>query len=134
METPPLLKGYLYPSSRVTRCPRFHACIISKKCQTYDKNQLDCTLCERAVDPPIDLGGHIPEGEYYPDIQHAIKVVQDRLILPMAHPDQTPQSVSADIVDQQSKLRKSTEILERFVHKGVLQITDELDGSTDFKI
>ncbi len=126
METPPLLKGYLYDSTRVCRCPRFHACTISKKCQNYDPNQLDCSLCETAVDPPIDLGGHLPEGEFYPDIQDAIKTVQEALNKPLAHPDQEAQKINGpEITNQYNKTRKSIEMLKRFQGKGVLKMTEE---------
>jgi hypothetical protein len=102
--------------------------MVSKKCQNYDPNQLDCSLCETAVDPPIDLGGHLPEGEFYPDLQDAVKNVQEAMRAPMAHPDAPSQTISGpEITNEYSRTRKSIEQLKKYMGKGTLRMTEEYE-------
>lgn len=98
MEAPNLLKGFLYPSSRVARCPRYHPCKVCKKCQVFDRHNLECVSCESRVrsegnDTPISCD-HIPEGEFIPDMQHALVKIEEHLNRPAAHPDGPKQALS----------------------------------------
>lgn len=135
MEVPNLMRGSMYPSSRVARCPRFHRCIISNKCQNYDQHQHDCQVCESRVvsamnQPMVDvpLGGILPEGKYVPDLQDAIKTISEAINRPLAHPDAEEQSLGnhADIVDKLEKQRKAADILARFQTTGILKMTEQI--------
>ncbi len=128
MDTPNLLKGYLYPSSRVCRCPRFHACTVTKKCQNYDPHQLDCSICETRVPETRDqIGGMLAEGEYYPDIQDAIHTIETRLHKPMAHPDYEGQEINgADITAKYEKERRAAEVLRMFTTDGSMTMEEKI--------
>lgn len=135
MDVPNILKGYLYPSSRVSRCPRFHRCTVSNKCQNYDPHRLDCSLCElrvvREMNQPLEdvpLGGILPEGEYVPDLQDAVKVLSEQTGVPLAHPDNPTQKVEAlgDITDKLAKQRKAADILARFQAAGVMRMEEQI--------
>ena len=130
METPNILKGFLYPSSRVSRCPRFSECLVSKKCQNYDPHQLDCAVCESRVTPQYFLGGYVPEGEYYPDVQAAFKIITKRLHKAIAHPDSPHMSFNlGDIVEEQEKFNKSTEILRKFQAEKKLDLEETITNN-----
>lgn len=125
METPNVLKGYLYPSSRVCRCPRFHACIATKKCQNYDPHQLDCSVCEQRTTLNDNLGGFLPEGEYVPDLQDAIHTLEEQLNKPMAHPDQQGQK-GEDITNKYNKERKAADMLAHFMNDGTITMEEKI--------
>lgn len=133
METPGMLSGHYYPSGRVCRCARFHQCVVTKKCQNYDAHNLQCNVCEsrtnaHEIDPnSVPLGGHIPEGEYYPDLQDAITTLEDMLNTPFAHPDTESQTInSRNIARKYEREHKVTEMLSEFSSLGKLQIEEKL--------
>lgn len=117
MDTPNLLKGSLYPTSRVSRCSRFSACVVCKKCQNFDRHLLECNVCENRVHGPDSPPkcDHLPEGEYIPDIQHTIRFIEEMRRAPMAHPDRESQAIDPiDISNQLEKTREATDMLEKF--------------------
>ena len=117
METPNILKGALYPSSRRSVCPRFHACIVSKKCQNFDQHMLECIICESRVDGAPMIGGYIPEGEYYPDLQDAIHTIEDRLHRPLADPNDDGQKMDQfDVSQKYQKERKAADMMHAFLN------------------
>lgn len=116
MDTPNVLKGHLYPSSRVVRCPRWHRCIISQKCQNYNPHQLDCRICESRCRPANMLGGILAEGELIPDLQDAIHTIEQNMNMKMIDPDREAQTIDTyDITKKYEKVRKSTEMLAHFM-------------------
>ena len=67
-----LNKGFLYPSQNRSRCAAFHPCLLTQKCQSYNRNSLVCNLCESRImvgDTNVQFGGYISEGEIMPDLQ-----------------------------------------------------------------
>ena len=133
MEINTILKGYYYPSSRICKCPRFHMCTVTHKCQNYDQHNLECEVCEQRtdthkIDPnSVPLGGHIAEGEIYPDIQDAIMQLQRMIQKPFAHPDTESQVMSAnDIASKYHHDRKVTEMLRMFGSCGRLTMEEKI--------
>lgn len=133
MEIPNVLRGHLYPTSRVSRCPRFHMCTVTKKCQNYDRHQLDCSVCEsrtnaHLIDPEsAPLGGHIPEGEYYPDLQDAMGQLEKRLQKPFAHTDATSQSINQySNYEQNTRTEQITEMIRTFSSSDRLRIEEQI--------
>lgn len=133
METPNIFKGHQYPTARTPRCPMFHACTVSKKCQNYDKHRLICTVCEsrtnaHEVDPnSVPLGGHLPEGEYYPDLQAAMMELEKLIHKPLAHPDAKPQSIQgAAITRDYEREHKVTEMIRHFSSVGALHMEEKI--------
>lgn len=126
-ETSTLLKGYMYPSAQVARCPRYHRCLISNKCQSYDAHQADCAVCETRVDPPGRLGGILPEGKYIPDLQDAISTIEKNLKVSFAHRDarmhKDPNSV--EMTQKWDRLQKSVEMCKQFMAEGTWTSLDE---------
>lgn len=118
MIAPNLLRGFLYPSQFRQRCPRHHACIISQKCQNFDRHNRECIACEsRLIDAGqsnIKFGGFVAEGTYSPDLQDAIKTVQDNMQMAVAHPDREFTQSSRDIVNQGTRFRKAQEKIMAF--------------------
>lgn len=115
MDTPNLLKGHLYPSNRVSRCPRFHACVACKKCQNFDRHQLDCQVCESRVYPKPLVCDHIPEGEFIPDIQNSIRIMELFRNEAMAHPDREGQIIDGkEITNKYEKARQASNLLHDF--------------------
>lgn len=127
MEIPLAAKGYLYPSSRISRCPFYHRCLISNKCQSYDAHCHACVTCE-SMNPYEDkLGGYLPEGEYIPDLQDSIATVEKSMGLAMAHVDHEFQKVDGeDITLQHEKTRKASDQLNQFLSKSMVEIEDEI--------
>lgn len=125
--TPNILRGNLYPITRQIRCPRFHACTVSHKCQNYDRHLLECRLCEARVHPVPDIvGGYLPEGQYKPDIQAAMKFIRDSMRLAYAHPDRVKQKVNPmNIAENLEKYKKSANIVSKFMSLGVLNFEVE---------
>lgn len=128
METPAILKGYLYPSVRVERCPRFHKCIVTHKCQNYDPHQADCQWCEtRPIPKSTNLGGILPEGKLMPDLQDAIRCVQTVMKRPFAHPDNEMQKINGrDIERKYEKFTRSQEMLASFATSGLVDIEEKV--------
>ena len=110
-----ILSGYLYPSNYRSRCPRFHACRLTQKCQNYNPHMLDCSLCETKVNPNPLLGGFLAEGEFSPDLQDSIKTVEEELGVSFAHPDGKRQKIGPDITLKWEKMRKATDQLAEFM-------------------
>lgn len=130
METPAMLRGYLYPSVRVSRCPRFHRCIITHKCQNYDPHQVDCQFCETRCQPAQNLGGIIPEGELIPDLQDAVRCVQQTMMRPFAHPDAPVQKINGrEIARTHDKFTKSQQVLSSFASTGLLDIEEKVKSA-----
>ena len=133
MEIPNNLKGHFYPSSRVARCPRFHMCTVTKKCQNYDRHLLQCSICElrtntHEIDPDsVPLGGHLPEGEFYPDLQDAFAGLERMLGKPFAHPDAEGQSVNSyDISRQRERESHIIEVIKNFSAVGALSMDEKI--------
>jgi hypothetical protein len=133
MDTPTTLKGHFYPSSRVSRCIRFHACTVTKKCQNFDRHLQECNLCEsrtntHEVDPDsVPLGGHLPEGEYYPDLQDAFAQLEKLIHKPFAHPDAETQNFnSVDIARNWEREHRITETIRHFSSVGALSMDENI--------
>lgn len=133
METPNILRGYYYPTARTPRCPKFHACTVTKKCQNYDRHLLMCTLCEARtnthdVDPnSVPLGGHLPEGEYYPDLQAAMVEMEKMLNKPFAHPDSKPQTIQGDAITRNyEREHRVIETIRQFSSTGALHMEEQI--------
>ncbi len=123
----PVLRGHLYPSNLHSRCPRFHACIATKKCQNFDCHRLDCQLCESLVRPNELVGGYLPEGEFVPDVQHALKILEVEKKIAWSSPDGQPNTQRGDqITAQYEQQRRATEVLSRFSGKTNMQIQQEI--------
>lgn len=128
MEIQSILKGFLYPSTRVSRCPRFSECTISHKCQNYDQHCLECAICESRVDPPESIGGYIPEGEYLPDMQDAVKKVTEQMLKPFAHPDSDGQRMNGfEITDKYNDFRQATEVLNKFASENKMKLEEKVE-------
>lgn len=126
METPAILKGHMYPSARVERCPRFHRCVATHKCQNYDLHQVDCQFCESRCSIHRHLGGLIPEGKILPDIQDAIRCVQETMKLAYAHQDASGQKINGrDISRTYDKFQKATRVLNLFASTGLTDIKEK---------
>lgn len=123
-----VLKGYNYPSTHVARCPRFHRCLISNKCQSYDPHQPDCAVCETRVDPPGKLGGLLPEGKYMPDLQDAVHTLEQLKQTPFAHRDQPGQKVEStqEINANFSRMRRSIEMCKMFLDEGYWKMEEKV--------
>lgn len=133
MEIPNLVKGYFYPSSRVCRCPRFHRCTITNKCQSFDLHLLECNVCEQRTDvhehdpESVPLGGYLPEGEYHPDLQDAFANLERMLHKPFAHPDQEAQTLNSyDIAEKYQREKKITDMLTMFSSVGALSMDEKI--------
>jgi hypothetical protein len=122
MEIPNIAKGHLYPSTRVSRCSRFHRCIVSNKCQNFDRHRLDCNVCELRASHSHDVGGQLPEGLYWPDLQDMIKTLQDLKRTAWAHPDREGARGEdmADMTAKYQKVKKATDALAFFSSIGHL--------------
>lgn len=128
METPNLLRGEFYETSRISKCPRCHLCLVSKKCQNYDPHSLECEVCENRVSPNYNIGGYIPEAEYIPDLQHSIVVIQQAKRAAFAHPDAEGQSIDIDNVTQKhNNIHKAIEQLANFSSMGKLQLEETIE-------
>lgn len=115
METPALLRGNFYPSSRKERCASFHPCLATKKCQNYNPHSTLCEYCESMVRPVPNLGGYMAEGEFQPDLQHSLKLIQEAVKKAWSHPDAKAQKTTPrDIADEYDKLKKATNQLAEF--------------------
>lgn len=117
MITPNILRGHFYPVPRQWRCPRFHACQVSHKCQNYDRHCLECRICESRIHPVPDIvGGYLAEGQYKPDIQAAMRNIRDMMRAPYAHPDRVKQKINPmNVAENLERYKKSTEIVARFM-------------------
>lgn len=134
MEVNTSLRGHLYPSRTTSRCPRFHACIITQKCQNYDPHRMDCSLCELRVrrkllipKDDVPLGGCLPEGQHQPDMQDAIKIIQEARGQALFHVDQekTRMERTVDISNKLTRLRKATDMMALMNAAGMYRITEE---------
>ena len=134
METPNPLKGHMYPSRMVSRCPRFHACKITHKCQNFDQHRADCQFCEHRVVEKLNqipevvvLGGILPEGEYVNDLQDAIHIIEQARLAPLAHADGEMVTVgnTVDISKRLSMEAKATDMLAKFNQSGLMTISEE---------
>lgn len=133
MEIPSLLAGYYYPTRNAYRCPKFHMCTVTKKCQNYDRHDLACTICETRTNASelspdsAPLGGHLPEGEFYPDLQDAIGQLERRMNKSFAHPDVESQKFNpVDIARQQDKEHKIVEMIRTFSSVGKMRMEEEI--------
>lgn len=45
-QCPKFLRGYFYPTTRVSRCPSFHPCYICHKCRKFTRTYKMCMVCE----------------------------------------------------------------------------------------
>ena len=133
MDVPNAFKGYYYPSSRVARCSRFHMCTVTKKCQNFDRHLLECSVCESRTNAhlldsdSVPLGGHLPEGEYYPDLQDAFGELERMVGRPFAHPDQESQTLnSADIARNWEREQRTIETIQTFSSVGALGMDEKI--------
>lgn len=126
MNTPPLLRGGLYPSQLCSRCPRFHPCTVTKKCNNFDQHQPDCQMCESLVRPPVHVGGYTPEGEFVPDLQDAMAILSRARRTPVAHPDMEAQPVdSIQITNTYERERKAADLLAAYSSLGAMDMYEE---------
>lgn len=132
MQAPSAIRGYMYPTSLTSKCPMYSRCLVTSKCQNYDRHRLQCGVCEQRVRPATMLGGVLPEGEFEGDAQLALKVIQKAVNAPFAHPDQQPGRVeSVDMVDQR-RMEASSEILRRWSEaQGVRMKTEDVYTTVD---
>lgn len=129
------MKGYCYPSSVSCRCPRHHACLVTKKCQSYDPNQLDCHVCETRVygpfgqpHPELPLGGMLADAEHHPDLQWAVHTLEKRSNKPLAHPDMERQELEPfiEIAEKMEKERLAADILANFQALGIFRMEEQI--------
>lgn len=120
------LAGYLYPSNFCSRCPRFHACRLTQKCQNYNPHLMECETCESRVSPNPQLAGLLPEGEYAPDLQHGIKELEDRMNVAFSHPDGKRQRLGPDITLEFEKSRRATEQLAEFLSESKAKFEEKI--------
>lgn len=133
MDTPNALKGHFYPSSRVSRCSRFHACTVTKKCQNFDRHLYECTLCEQRtntheLDPDsVPLGGFLAEGEYSPDLQFAFAELERMIGKPFSHPDAESQVMNtADISRKWEREHRIVETIKNFTQLGGMTMDEKI--------
>lgn len=133
MEIPNIVKGEFYPSSRVSRCSRFHRCTVTNKCQTYDRHLEECNVCESRTNThelapeSVPLGGHLPEGEFYPDLQDAIGYLEKMLGRSFAHPDAEGQTVNTmDTARNWEKEQRVAEMVRQFSSEGKLTMEEKI--------
>ena len=126
MNTPNTLSGYLYPSDRISRCPRFHACLASKKCQNYDPHQLDCSVCESRINNNENLGGYVGEGTHMPDVQDDVRTLEKMKHQLMADPDAEGQLINGHrITEEYNEYRRASERLGKFSQYTRMQLEEE---------
>lgn len=123
MEIPNVMRGYFYPTTRISRCPSYSGCFACRGCQNYNKHALVCVKCESRK----------PEGlecslERHPDyIQWCLKELTKRMNMPMFHPDK--ETVKTEGVSQQGMSYVDTEYeqiinaLTKFSHLGSIKQT-----------
>lgn len=73
-----IFRGYLYETSQTQGCPMYHPCMVSRKCQNYDNNNIVCINCESRVYPQNKkfLGGTKHSGlNEMEDIQKALHII-----------------------------------------------------------
>lgn len=114
MQAPNISRGFLYPTHLKFKCPRYSQCLVTNKCQNYDKHCRLCALCETRVRPASNLGGCLPEGEFEPDVQVALKVIQNAVNAPFAHPDAEPGSCGGVTMEDYQKLEEAKEVLSGY--------------------
>ena len=128
--TAPLLKGYLYPSHYRSRCPRFHPCTVSQKCQSFDRHCRECVVCESlligAKDARVQFGGFVAEGTYAPDLQDSIKTVRDHMQLSLSHPDREQFQQSRDIVNEGTRFLKAQQKIQAFSNLVNLEMEEKI--------
>lgn len=116
MEIPNISRGFNYPTSRFSKCLRFHPCFISKKCQNFDKHNFECMQCESRVRPIIQAGGYLPEGEFMPDLQDAMVVLEKTLKRAMVDPDADGQIMnSIDVTRDWERVTRASDKLKAFM-------------------
>jgi len=125
MQAGNVARGYLYPNNMTSRCPMYSQCKVTGKCQSYDKHSLICTVCEQRVRPAAYLGGFLPEGEFEPDIQQAMVVIQNAMNAPMATPDSDGQRVAQVDMVQQKKIEQANAVMDRMMEAGKMTQTME---------
>lgn len=126
MNTPNTLSGYLYPSLRVNRCPRFHACLASKKCQNYDQHNLECQVCETRTSDKENIGGYVAEGTYMPDVQDDVRTMEKMKHQLMADPDRETQTINGHRITQEhNEYRRASERLGAFAKYSRMTMEEE---------
>jgi hypothetical protein len=106
----------------------FHACQATKKCQNFDSHRLQCQVCEERVRPSTTVRGYLAEGEYMPDIQHALAILTRKIKKAMADPNRPGQKISGyDISKKYDQTRKATEMLSRFSNIIGMKLTEEVE-------
>ena len=124
MDCPSALKGALYPSTRKSRCPLFHPCQATRKCQSYDPNSVMCEYCEHVIRPNPSVGGYLAEGEFVPDLQHSLKIIQQIAKRPWLHPDNPSQRInSKEVVNKYEETVAASNRLAEFA--GISNLTME---------
>lgn len=116
IDAPNAAKGHFYSSNRISKCPLMHLDITNHKCQNYDQHNMVCRMCESRVNPPIaKLGGTTSEGTYAPDIQEAVKILQDVRHQSMVEKDGEIRMLNGrDITNRFEKERQAHELLARY--------------------
>lgn len=112
MTIPSVRRGFLYPTMLQSRCPRHHSCLITKKCQNYDRHNSECVMCESRVRPARDLGGLLPEGAYLFDAQATVKKISDQMGCQFGDPNAETRTMEAYSADSDETLRL-TETLQK---------------------
>lgn len=101
---------------------------MSKKCQNYDPHSVVCEVCESRVSPQVNLGGYLAESAFFPDIQHAVSIIQQAKRAAFAHPDAEGQSIDIDNVTQKhNNIHKAIEQLANFSSMGKLQLEETIE-------
>jgi hypothetical protein len=126
------LRGFNYPTFKTERCPKFHRCIVTSKCQNFDRHSNICQNCESRVRPPIGIGGLLPEGELEPDVQEAVKTIQRILNRPMMHPDVDQSLEINQNMINAKKLEESNKVIEEWTNKNSI-IDQDVVVSVDEK-
>jgi len=126
---PNVLRGGAYPTTKVQKCHRFHGCLATKKCQNYSPHCRECVVCEGRIWPAKILRGHISSGEYKPDIQESLRMLQRYLRRAFNDRDGRPTtSIGPDVSDKHHRLTKALDILKEFEGLSSVQIEEKLVG------
>lgn len=127
-QTPNLLKGEFYPSHLRAACPRFHACRLTRKCQSYDPTQADCRVCELRVRPATEVGGVKAEGMYLPDLQDAMRTIEETLKIPSAPKDGEPTrgETGKEISEKWDRTRKAADLFRFWKFTTKTQLHDDV--------
>jgi hypothetical protein len=99
VESSYFLRGHYYDTKKSKKCSRFHPCVVTQKCQNYNRHCQECFICEQRIYPPANLGGMISEGENVPDVQLATIQTQYLMAKAFNSPDAEAQIINGSYIE-----------------------------------